>query len=144
MTHRNATDPALHHVGVAVDNADRLLTLLAPLGLSEQRTVRLAALGLTSTFVTVGQQRLEFLELHDADARAQTLGGHPSRLHHVALTVGDLIADMERLRAAGVRFQGPTGTREIYEPIAAPGALHAWTVPESCAGLMLQLTQPTT
>lgn len=138
------TTTDFNHVGIAVADAHVLRDLLGALGAEDQGTVTLDAFGLTSTFVVVGGQRLEVLELHDPRERARALAGNGARLHHLALTVTDLEARMARLGDLGVRFQGPTGTEPISEPIAAAAASHAWTAPETTGGLMLQLTEPRT
>lgn len=130
------------HVGVAVADAEVLSTLLARLGGEEAGTQVIDAFGLTATLVAVGGQRLELLQLHDATERSRVLAGAGARLHHLALGVDDLERRMSLLGELGVRFQGPTGTAEIDEPIATSGSLHAWTVPATSAGLMLQLSQP--
>jgi hypothetical protein len=130
------------HIGVAVADLEVVRALLAPLGAEDRGTRAIDALGLTATFVEVGGQRLELMQAHDPAERSRALAGAAARLHHVAICIDDLESRMSLLRDLGVRFQGPIGAREIEQPIAASGALHAWTVPATSAGLMLQLTQP--
>lgn len=131
----------VNHVGVAVRDLDAVLAVLAPLGGEVRSTATIEAYGLTSTVVAVGGLLVELMELDRESEQHAVPAGADARLHHVALAVEDLTDTMRRLATVGVRFQGPTGRREITEPIGTPDALHAWTVPGTTAGLMLQLTE---
>jgi catechol 2,3-dioxygenase-like lactoylglutathione lyase family enzyme len=134
---------SVNHVGVTVRDLDAVMALLAPLGGAVRSSARIEAYGFASTVVAVGGSFLELMELDPDRQEEAGPAGTDARLHHVALAVDDLVATMRRLRTAGVRFGGPTGDGEITHPISAPGALHAWTVPDTSAGLMVQLTQTT-
>jgi len=134
---------AVNHVGVMVRDLPAVMAVLAPLGGEVRSSARIEAYGFTSTLVAVGGSVLELMELDPGREDDAAPAGTDARLHHVALAVEDLATTMQRLRTAGVRFGGPTGNAEITHPISTPGALHAWTVPDTTAGLMVQLTQTT-
>ena len=62
-----------------------------------------------------------------------TANGRPG-IHHVCLSVGDLDAVLERLRAAGVRLAGETR-------IGAGGRRVAFVHPKSAHGVLLELSE---
>ncbi len=97
--------------------------------------------GLAGAFFGIGGARLELFTLAGAgeDRRAEGAAG---RLDHVALQVGDLDAERERLSAHGVRFTGPDGVAHIDEPITLRGSRHLWTDPATSGGYRLQLIEP--
>lgn len=132
---------AVNHVGVTVRDLDALMAVLAPLGGEVRSSARIEAYGFASTVVAVGGSFLELMEFDPEREEDVGLAGADARLHHVALAVDDLVTTMQRLRTVGVRFGGPTGHGEITHPISTPDALHAWTVPGTTAGLMVQLTE---
>ena len=64
------------------------------------------------------------------------------RLDHIAFRVEGLDAIAATLRATGVRFTGPDRRVEITEPIDLGPARHLWTMPDSTAGVAMQLIEP--
>jgi hypothetical protein len=63
------------------------------------------------------------------------------RIDHVAVEVDDLEGEAERLRAEGVRFQGPRTPDEVQQPVEMRGRRHLWTIPPTSGGFMLQMIQ---
>jgi methylmalonyl-CoA epimerase len=83
----------------------------------------------------VGESRLELLEATGPDSViAQFVEKRGEGLHHVALTVPDLQAAVERLKAAGARL--------LNEPRAgAGGHLYVFIHPASTGGVLMELIQ---
>lgn len=127
---------SIDHLGIAVRSLDEALKFYRDqLGLEvslretvEQERVNVAMLPL-------GEPRIELLEPTQADSViAKFLDKRGEGLHHVAIRVADLIASVERLRAAGARL--------LNEPRAgAGGHLYVFVHPSSTGGVLLELIQ---
>jgi len=130
------TGPRIDHLGIAVKSLDQALKFYEThLGLSvslrelvEQEKVNVAMLPL-------GGSRIELLEAAGEDSViAKFIEKRGEGLHHVALTVPDLPAAVERLRTAGARI--------LNEPRAgAGGHLYVFVHPSSTGGVLLELIQ---
>jgi methylmalonyl-CoA epimerase len=83
----------------------------------------------------LGESRIELLEASQADSViAKFIEKRGEGLHHVAITVPDLNAAIERLKAAGARL--------LNEPRAgAGGHLYTFVHPSSTGGVLLELIQ---
>jgi catechol 2,3-dioxygenase-like lactoylglutathione lyase family enzyme len=131
------------HVGYLVLDLDAgLAQAQEVLGLPLARTLELPQYGISAAFLGEGSGTLEIFTVADGDARAARLGTDERRLDHVAFRVDDLDALAATLRAAGARFTGPDRRGELAEPLALGGARHLWSLPETTAGLALQLIEP--
>jgi LAO/AO transport system kinase len=128
--------PRIDHLGIAVKSLDQALKFYQThLGLSvslrelvEREEVKVAMLPL-------GGPRIELLEAAGPDSViAKFIEKRGEGLHHVALTVPDLPAAVERLRTAGARI--------LNEPRAgAGGHLYVFVHPSSTGGVLLELIQ---
>lgn len=129
------------HVGVVVDDLQAACAFARDvLELGEPATeVRVDDFGLTAAFFAMGAGGLELVRFDEPGDRLPA--GQPARLDHVAVEVDDLDATAERLRARGVRFQGPVKPDEVAEAVDMRERRHLWTVPETSGGFMLQLTE---
>ena len=94
--------------------------------------------GLTGAFYALGEGRLEVLRLAEPGDRLAP--GEPARIDHIAVVVDDLDAEMARLAAEGVRFQGPAKPDAIDAPVEMRGRRHLWTQPATSL-VMLQLIE---
>lgn len=131
-----AIGPRIDHLGIAVKSLDQALRFYETnLGLNvslrelvEQEKVNVAMLPL-------GDPRIELLEASGPDSViAKFIEKRGEGLHHVALTVPDLAAAVERLRTAGARI--------LNEPRAgAGGHLYVFVHPSSTGGVLLELIQ---
>jgi catechol 2,3-dioxygenase-like lactoylglutathione lyase family enzyme len=97
---------------------------------------------LLGAYLGSGSGELELFAFSDPELQAERLAGHDFVLDHVAYRVPDIAALQARLEADGVRFSGPDLRGEVRKPFDLGGALHLWTVPETCGGQALQLIQP--
>jgi catechol 2,3-dioxygenase-like lactoylglutathione lyase family enzyme len=134
---------AFDHIGYIVRDFDAALAQSrAVYGLPVARTLELPQYGITAAFLGEGSGTLEIFTIADPELLDPRLGDDERRIDHVAFRVEDLDALAATLRAAGARFSGPDRAGEISEPLELGGARHLWTVPQSTAGLAIQLTEP--
>lgn len=131
------------HVGFLVRDFEAALAdAQAIYGLPLARTVELPQYGITAAFLGEGTGTLEVFTIADPELLDPRLGGDTRRIDHLAVRVEDLDTLAATLRAGGARFSGPDRRGELSEPLELGGARHLWTLPESAAGLGLQLTEP--
>jgi catechol 2,3-dioxygenase-like lactoylglutathione lyase family enzyme len=135
----------VHHIGIVVTDMDAAARVLEEL-LGLERTQRLSLpRGVTSAFYRCGAASIELIEIGDPDLRARRLGpdGAQVRIEHVALAVNDLAHTVATLAAGGARFTNGAGQDgETHEPLETGGLRTLFTIPDSTAGLALQLVQP--
>jgi methylmalonyl-CoA/ethylmalonyl-CoA epimerase len=128
----------IDHIGIAVRSIERSLPQYASsLGfllksvepVPEQRT-KVAVL-------EAGESRLELLESMGEDSPIDRfIAKRGEGLHHICFQVEDIAAELERLKAAGVRLIDRQPRR------GAGGCLVAFLHPESMAGVLVELSQP--
>ncbi len=126
----------IDHLGIAVKSIEASLRFWEDaLGMKvalretvEQEKVRVAML-------EAGGPHIELLEATSADsAIAKFIDKRGEGLHHIALSVPDLHAAAERLKASGSRL--------LNEPRAgAGGHLYVFVHPASAGGVLLELIQ---
>ena len=130
------------HVGYLVRDFDAALEhAQAVFALPVARTAELPQYGITAAFLGEGSGTLEIFTIADPEVLHPRLDGAERRIDHVAFRVEDLDAVAAVLRAGGARFSGPDRRGEVAEPIELGGSRHLWTLPETTAGLALQLTE---
>jgi catechol 2,3-dioxygenase-like lactoylglutathione lyase family enzyme len=130
------------HVGMIVDDLDRAVARAREtFGLEIARTGPIAQFDIDAVFLGEGFGTLELFLFTDPQLQSGRLEGAPQRLDHVAYEVDDIDAVSAALRATGVRFVGPDRREELTEPFAIGTARMLWTLPDSSAGLALQLIE---
>jgi catechol 2,3-dioxygenase-like lactoylglutathione lyase family enzyme len=129
------------HIGVLVSDLDAACAFARDvLGLGEPVTeFRADEYGLSGVFYGLGSGRLEMLRFDEPGARLP--GGETARVDHIGVEVPDLDAEMKRLAAQGVEFQGPLDPTPVDAPIELRGRRHLWTRPETSGGFMIQLIE---
>jgi methylmalonyl-CoA epimerase len=133
MTGSNAK---IDHLGIAVRSIDQALQFYRDqLGLDVSLRETVAVEKVHAAMLPVGESRIELLEASEPDSViAKFIEKRGEGLHHVALTVPDLKAAVERLNAAGARL--------LNEPRAgAGGHLYVFIHPASTGGVLLELIQ---
>ncbi len=127
----------LAHVAIAVREADPLVeTLVHGLGAVRGGEELLDEGGLRVVFVHLGPVTLELLEPKRADHTvAKFLETRGPGLHHVSLEVRDLVAQLARAKAAGVRV-----IDETPRP-GAHGTRVAFLNPKSLGGVLVELCE---
>jgi methylmalonyl-CoA epimerase len=126
----------IDHLGIAVRSIDEALTFYRDqLGLQVTLRETVAAEKTHAAMIPVGESRIELLEASEPDSViARFIAKRGPGLHHIALTVPDLNAAVERLKGNGARL--------LNEPRAgAGGHLYAFIHPASTGGVLLELIQ---
>jgi methylmalonyl-CoA epimerase len=127
----------IDHLGIAVRDlaaaTKKFETLLGvPVGGTEEvptESVRVA-------FLQVGESRVELLEpTSESSPIAKFLEKRGEGIHHVCLSVTDIKAEVERLRAAGLEFVGAAPRP------GAGGHQVAFIHPRSAGGILVELSE---
>lgn len=134
----NAAPPGIRidHLGIAVRSIDEALALYRDqLGLTVSLRETVAAEKVHAAMLPVGESRIELLEASEPDSViAKFIDKRGPGLHHVAITVPDLGAAVERLKSSGARL--------LNEPRpGAGGHLYTFVHPASTGGVLLELIQ---
>jgi methylmalonyl-CoA epimerase len=127
---------AIDHLGVAVRSVAAAKKFYELLGLPvlgeevvEHERVRVA-------MVPLGESRIELLEpTSDDSVIARFIAKRGEGLHHVALSVPDIAAAIDRLKREGVRFVSD----EIK--VGAGGHLYCFVHPSSTGGVLVELCE---
>jgi methylmalonyl-CoA/ethylmalonyl-CoA epimerase len=127
----------IEHIGIAVRDlaqANALYTRLLNVPPYKQETVE--SEGVTTSFFRVNQTKIELLEATNPDsAIARFLEKRGEGLHHIAVEVDDIQAEMERLKNEGFTL--------LNEP-PKPGAdnkLVCFLHPKTTNGVLIELCQ---
>ena len=129
------------HIGVLTTDLDAACAFARDvLGLGDPISdFRAEEYGLSGVFFGLGAGKLEMLRFDEPGDRLPA--GVTTRIDHIAVEVDDLDAEVERLGAKGVRFQGPLDPAPLTTPVDLRGRRHLWTKPETSGGFMLQLIE---
>src|SRR5579872_1545287 len=126
----------IDHLGIAVRSIDQALHFYRDqLGLTVSLRETVAVEKVHAAMLPVGDSRIELLEASQPDSViAKFIDKRGEGLHHVALTVPDLSAAVDRLKAAGARL--------LNEPRAgAGGHVYVFIHPVSTGGVLMELIQ---
>ena len=130
------------HVGYLVRDLDAAVARAQhAFALPVARTLELPQYAIAAAFLGEGRGTLEIFTIDDAELREPRLGDDEQRIDHVAFRVADIDAAAAMLRAGGARFSGPDRRGEVPGTIELGGTRHLWTLPESTAGLAVQLIE---
>jgi methylmalonyl-CoA epimerase len=134
---RGAGHP-LDHVAIAVESiAAALPAFEALMQVEATPPERVEAQGVEVCFLGSGPSRIELIAPIDAAGTvARFLERRGPGLHHIALRVADLDAELERLRQAGVRLIDAQPRR------GAGGKRIAFIHPSSAGGVLVELVEP--
>ena len=127
----------LDHLGIAVRSVDEKLKFYRDvLGFTVSAAETVEAEKVRVAMLPMGESRIELLEPTAEDsAIARFLEKRGEGLHHIALAVDDLDAQLKRLEEAGVKVlpgQGEYG---------AGGHRYAFLHPSSCGGVLIELVE---
>jgi len=126
----------IDHLGIAVRSIDKALEFYRDqLGLDVTMREAVAAEKVEAAMLPVGESRIELLEAAEPDSViAKFIEKRGEGLHHIAVTVPDLRAAIEKLQASGARV--------LNEPrTGAGGHLYSFIHPSSTGGVLLELIQ---
>jgi len=130
-------DKKLSHIGIAVSDLNRAADVFAlilnrdPDGYEE-----VADQKIKTAIFAAGESRLELLEgTSDDSPISKFLEKRGPGIHHLALEVDDIEAELARLKAAGIRLIDEKPRK------GAEGALIAFIHPKDTAGILVELQQ---
>lgn len=127
----------INHIGVAVKSIEASTPFYRDvLGMAFEGTEVVAEQKVKVAFFTVGESRVELLEpTADDSPVAKFLEKNGEGTHHVAYEVDDLVATLEKLKAAGVRLidEAPR--------CGAHGTKIAFLHPKASGGVLTELCQ---
>jgi methylmalonyl-CoA epimerase len=126
----------LDHIGIAVKSLVSAKAIYEKLGLPISAEEMVPAENVRLVMVPVGDTRLELLEATSEDsAIAKFIAKRGEGLHHVCLSVPDLRAALEKLKADGVRLVSD----EIRT--GAGGHRYIFVHPQSAGGVLMELVE---
>lgn len=127
----------IEHLGIAIKNleaSDELFTKLLGATPYKQETVERE--GVKTSFFRVGDSKIELLEATNPDSPiAKFIDKKGEGIHHIAFSVDDINAEVQRLKSEGFLFISE-------EP--KEGADNKWVVflhPKSTNGVLVELCQ---
>src|SRR3954447_24482445 len=128
----------IDHIGVAVSDLDAALQLYGgDLDLAEVHRETVQAQGVEAVLLDVGENHVELLRPLDDDTPVgKFLTKNGPGLHHVAYQTADIDAELERLRAAGLRLIDETPRTGIRNSRVA------FVHPRSTGGVLTEIVQP--
>jgi methylmalonyl-CoA/ethylmalonyl-CoA epimerase len=128
--------PNIDHLGVAVKSLAQAKAFYQRLGLEVVGEETVEHEGVRVAMVPVGDSRIELLEAtRDDSPIARFIAKRGEGLHHVALSVDDLAATVEKLKRDGARLISD----EIK--VGAGGHLYVFVHPSSAGGVLLELCE---
>jgi len=127
----------LDHVAIVVADLEAALALYTrTLGFRIVYRETLADQGVEAVGLDAGDSIVELLRpLSEDSSLARYRGDAPTKLHHTAYRVDDLQAELDRLKASGVRL-----IDERPQP-GAHGNMIAFIHPAATAGVLIELCQ---
>jgi len=124
------------HVGIAVESIATARRFYEALGLEVAAIEEVPQEGVRVALIPAGESDLELLEPTSEDSPiARFLVQRGPGIHHLCLASDDVLADDERLRAAGFRLLRPQPTR------GAGGCWVQFVHPKSSGGVLVELSQ---
>ena len=128
----------IDHIGVAVEDLDAALKLYdADLDMALVHRETVESQGVEAVLLDVGEGYVELLKPLGPDTPVgKFLAKNGPGLHHVAYQTKDIEAELDRLRAAGLRLideQPRTGIRDSRV---------AFVHPKSTGGVLTEIVQP--
>lgn len=128
----------IDHIGVAVEDLDAALALYErdyDMTLVHRETVE--EQGVEAVLLDVGENHVELLAALGPDTPVgKFLARRGPGLHHVAYQTADITAELERLRASGVRLIDQTPR------VGIRGSSVAFLHPSSSGGVLTEIVQP--
>lgn len=126
----------LHHTGIVVQDLDAAIASYEALGFRDGERHEIPEQDIVAVTFRAGPGWLELIQPTDPDGPiARYMAKRGEGTHHVAYAVDDIAAELQRLKAAGVR---------LIDETPRTGA-HGWRIafihPESCHGVLTELVQ---
>jgi len=127
----------IDHIAIVVDDLEAALaTYTTTLGFRQLYRETIAEQGVEALGIATGDSVIELLRpLSEDSPVARFRGDAPGKLHHIAYRVADILAELSRLKAEGVRLIDETPRR------GAHGNTIAFLHPKSTGGVLTELCQ---
>ena len=127
----------IEHLGIAVKNAaDSKSVFEKLLGAEAYKEEAVESEGVKTVFYQLGESKLELLEATDpSSAISKYLDKNREGIHHLALAVDDIYAEIKRLKKEGFVFINETPKK------GADNKLIAFIHPKGANGILLELCQ---
>lgn len=127
----------LDHIGIATRGIDQAMDLWRDsLGLALEHTEEIAEQGVRVGMIALGETQVELLEpLSDDSPVGRFLEKRGPGLHHIAIRVDDIRAELAKLKKKGARLIDETPRT------GARGCLVAFVHPSSTGGVLLELVE---
>ncbi len=127
----------VEHIGIAVKNIEEANKIYKSLlGYSHFKTEAVESEGVTTSFFTCGESKIELLEATNPDGPiAKFIEKRGEGIHHIAFSVNDIKAEIKRLKEEGFIVLNENPKR---------GADNKWVVflhPKSTNGVLVELCQ---
>jgi methylmalonyl-CoA/ethylmalonyl-CoA epimerase len=127
----------VEHIGIAVKNLEASNELFSKLfGKKPYKSEKVEHEGVTTSFFQIGDTKIELLEASKTESAIHSfIEKRGEGLHHIAYEVGDIHAEMKRLKEAGFKF-----TRD--EPFrGADNKMVCFLHPKNTNGVLVELCQ---
>lgn len=130
-------DAPIDHVAIVVADLEATVALYTQtLGFTEVYREIVADQGIEAVGLRTGDAIIELLRPLDENSPiAKFRGDAPTKLHHTAYRVRDIVAELSRLEAAGVRLIDRVPRK------GAHGNTIAFLHPKSTGGVLIELCQ---
>jgi len=127
----------IDHVAIVVADLESTIALYtATLGFTQLYRETIRAQGVEAVGISAGDSVIELLRpLDEASPIAKFRGEAPTKMHHIAYRVNDIVAELARLEQAGVGLIDRTPRR------GAHGNTVAFVHPRSTGGVLTELCQ---
>jgi methylmalonyl-CoA/ethylmalonyl-CoA epimerase len=127
----------IEHIGIAVADLEKSNELFKKLlGKLHFKTEKVAGEGVDTSFFQVGETKVELLQATREDSPiAKFIDRKSEGVHHIAFDVTDILAEVERLKAAGFEILNETPKE------GADNKLVVFLHPRSTNGVLVELCQ---
>jgi methylmalonyl-CoA/ethylmalonyl-CoA epimerase len=128
----------IDHVAIVVADLEATIAFYTQtLGFAQAYRETIADQGVEAVGIQTGESIIELLRPLDENSPiAKFRGDAATRMHHLAYRVGDVTAELARLKAAGVRLIDEVPRR------GAHGNTIAFLHPKSTGGVLTELCEP--
>lgn len=127
----------IEHIGIAVKDlaaSNQLFKKL--LGSSHYKTEKIEREGVSTSFFTTGQNKIELLEALNAESPiAKFIEKKGEGIHHLAFEVDDIHAEMKRLQQEGFTLLSTEPKK------GADNKLVCFLLPKNTNGVLIELCQ---
>ncbi len=127
----------IDHIGIAVRDLAAAIDAYRKMGLHTSDIEEVKSQKARVAMIRIGESRLELLEATENESPVgRFIAKRGEGVHHLCFEVEDIVAELKRLREAGIRL-----VDESPRP-GAGGCMVAFVHPSSTGGVLIELSQP--